>query len=35
MEGMMSLTEAIHLKTRHAAETGDFFISVYELNREG
>jgi hypothetical protein len=35
MEGMMSLTDAIHHKTRHAAETGEFFISVYELKREG
>lgn len=35
LEGMMSLTDAIHRKARHAAETGEFFISVYELSREG
>lgn len=35
LEGTMSLTEAIRRKSRHAAETGEFYISVYELNREG
>jgi hypothetical protein len=35
LEGMMSLTDAINRKVRRAAETGVFFISVYELNREG
>lgn len=34
-EGKMSLSDAIRRKTRHAAETGEFFISVYELNQEG
>ncbi len=35
LEGMMSLSEAIHRKTRHAGETNEFFVSVYELSREG
>ena len=35
LEGMMSLTDAIHRKARHAAETGEFFVSVFELTREG
>jgi len=35
LEGTMSLTDAIHRKARRAAETGEFFISVYDLNREG
>ncbi|MEW5869078.1 MAG: hypothetical protein AB1894_07380 [Chloroflexota bacterium] len=35
IEGVMSLTDAIYRKARRAAETGEFFISVYELNREG
>jgi hypothetical protein len=35
LEGMMSLPNAINRKARRAAETGEFFISVYELAREG
>ncbi len=33
LEGEMSLIEAIHRKARRAAETGDFYVSVYELAR--
>jgi hypothetical protein len=32
--GEISLREAIKLKARRAAETGEFFVSVYELSRE-
>lgn len=35
LEGEMSLVEAIARKSRRAAETGQFFVSVYQLNREG
>jgi hypothetical protein len=35
LEGEMSLVEAIVRKSRRAAETGEFFVSVYQLNREG
>lgn len=35
LDGMMSLTDAIHSKARRAAESGEFFISVYELTRDG
>ena len=35
LEGTMSLTEAIHRKARRAAETGDFYVSIYELSLEG
>ncbi len=31
----MSLVEAIEQKARRAAETGEFFVSVYELSRGG
>jgi hypothetical protein len=33
LEGEVSLVEAINQKARRAAETGEFFVSVYELNR--
>jgi hypothetical protein len=29
----MSLIEAINRKARRAAETGEFFVSVYELSK--
>jgi len=32
LDGAMTLIEAINNKARRAAETGDFFVSVYELN---
>lgn len=31
LEGRVSLQKAIHLKTRRAAETGAFFVALYEL----
>jgi hypothetical protein len=34
LEGRMSLTEALKQKVRHAAETGEILISVYELALE-
>jgi hypothetical protein len=34
LDGKMSLTDAIGRKTRRAAETGEFFVSVYELLSE-
>lgn len=34
LDGKMSLTEAINRKARRAAETGKFFVSVYELSLE-
>jgi len=34
LEGKISLPDAIHLKARRAAETGEFFVSVYQLSRE-
>ncbi len=33
LEGEMSLVEAINQKARRAAETGEFYVSVYELTR--
>lgn len=33
LEGLMSLTEAINQKARRAAETGEFYVSVFELSR--
>jgi len=33
LEGEVSLVEAINQKARRAAETGEFYVSVYELNR--
>jgi hypothetical protein len=33
LEGEMTLTESINAKARCAAETGDFFISIFELMR--
>jgi hypothetical protein len=35
LEGSMSLTEAIRRKSRRAAETGEFYVSVFEFIREG
>ena len=35
LDGAMSLVEAIEQKARRAAETGEFFVSVYELSRGG
>lgn len=35
LEGTMPLADAIHGKARRAAETGEFFVSVYELKLEG
>jgi hypothetical protein len=35
LSGEMSLVEAINLKARRAAETGEFFISVYALSHGG
>ena len=35
LDGSMSLVEAIEQKARRAAETGEFFVSVYELSRGG
>jgi hypothetical protein len=35
LEGEMSLIEAINRKARHTAETGEFFIEVYELSKNG
>ena len=35
LEGEMPLPEALRLKTRHAAETGEVMISVYQLLAEG
>jgi len=34
LDGEMSLPGAINRKARRAAETGEFFISVFQLNRE-
>ena len=31
LEGAMNLVDVINHKARHAAETGEFFISVYNL----
>jgi hypothetical protein len=31
LEGAMSLVDVINRKARHAAETGEFFISVFDL----
>ncbi len=33
LNGEMRLNDALERKTRHAAETGDFFISVFDLAR--
>ncbi|MBN1516196.1 restriction endonuclease [Candidatus Sumerlaeota bacterium] len=33
LEGELSFVEAIQLKTRYAAETGEFWISVFDLRR--
>ncbi|MCO5191077.1 MAG: restriction endonuclease [Anaerolineae bacterium] len=33
LDGEMSLPEAINIKARRAAETGEFFVSVYDLSR--
>jgi len=35
LDGEMSLVEAINRKARRAAETGEFFVEVYELNKIG
>jgi hypothetical protein len=35
LSGEMSLIEAINQKARRAAETGEFFVSVYALNHGG
>lgn len=35
LNGEMSLVEAITRKARRAAETGEFFVSVYTLSRDG
>jgi len=35
LEGEMSLPQAIRLKTRRAAETGEIMVSVYQLLTEG
>lgn len=35
LEGKMTLPEAIRLKSRRAAETGQIMVSVYELSLEG
>lgn len=35
LDGTMTLIEAIDKKARRAAETGEFFVSVYEMSREG
>jgi len=35
LDGEMSLVEAINRKARRAAETGDFFVSVYSLSHGG
>lgn len=35
LNGEMSLVEALNRKARRAAETGEFFVSVYALNRGG
>ena len=34
LDGMMTLDEALTKKSRRAAETGEFFVSVYELSNE-
>jgi hypothetical protein len=34
LEGMMSLNVAIQSKARRTSETGEFFVSVYEISRE-
>ncbi|RJP29434.1 MAG: hypothetical protein C4527_11025 [Candidatus Omnitrophota bacterium] len=34
LEGELSLIEAIHQKSRHAAETGEFFIPIFKLTRK-
>lgn len=33
LEGTLSLKDAIQKKARHAAETGEFFVSVFEFSR--
>ena len=35
LNGEMPLTEAINKKARRAAETGEFFVSIYTLNKGG
>lgn len=35
LSGEMSLVEAINIKVRRAAETGEFFVSVYTLSHGG
>ena len=35
LEGEMSLPEAVRLKTRRAAETGEIMVSVYQFLAEG
>ncbi len=35
LNGEMSLVEAINLKARRAAETGEFFVSAFDLKRNG
>jgi hypothetical protein len=35
LNGEMSLVEAISRKARRAAETGEFFVEVYELSKGG
>jgi hypothetical protein len=35
LEGEISLPEVVHLKARHAAETGEIMVSVYQLLTEG
>ena len=35
LDGKIGLTDVINKKARKAAETGEFFVSVYELTREG
>lgn len=34
LDGQMSLPDAISMKARRAAETGNFFVSVFDLIRE-
>lgn len=35
LEGEISLSDAINQKARRAAETGEFFVPVFQLSREG
>ncbi len=35
LDGIMNLDDAIKKKSRRAAETGDFFVSIYTLDKEG